>query len=159
MRPEVFKMIDRVVAIDPDCQKIQCQGQVPLESSIFEGHFPGHPIMPGVLLIEAMAQTTGWLILARNRFSHMPFLAAVKEAKLRSFVLPGENLDLFSELVHDGSGYAMAKTEVKKEGESKAICSAELAFRVLPWPEGKMKAVVLKVAEHVQFPLADYADA
>ena len=55
MRPEVFKMIDRVVSIDPSLEKIHCQGLVPEESSIFEGHFPGHPIMPGVLLIEAQA--------------------------------------------------------------------------------------------------------
>ncbi|MBB6309350.1 3-hydroxyacyl-ACP dehydratase FabZ family protein [Xanthobacter tagetidis] len=157
MRPEVFKMIDRVVTIDPSLDTIHCQGLVPQESSIFEGHFPGHPIMPGVLLIEAMAQTTGWLVLARNRFERMPFLASVKEAKLRTFVLPGANLDLYSRIEHEGSGYVVAKTEAKLDG--KQICSADLSFRVLPWPEGKMKAVVLKVAEHVSFPLADYADA
>ncbi len=42
--------------------------------------------MPGVLLIEAMAQTSGWLVVALNRFERMPFLAAVKDAKLRTFV-------------------------------------------------------------------------
>ncbi|MBN8918327.1 MULTISPECIES: 3-hydroxyacyl-ACP dehydratase FabZ family protein [Xanthobacter] len=157
MRPEVFKMIDRVVAIDPSLQKIHCQGMVPEESSIFEGHFPGYPIMPGVLLIEAMAQTTGWLVLARNRFEKMPFLATVKEAKLRTFVLPGQNLDLYSEILHEGSGFVVAKTNATLEG--KPICSAELTFRVLPWPEGKMKPVVMKVAEYVSFPLADFADA
>ncbi len=157
MRPEVFKMIDRVVSIDPSLEKIHCQGEVPQESSIFDGHFPGHPIMPGVLLIEAMAQTTGWLILARNRFEKMPFLATVKEAKLRTFVVPGQNLDLHSQILHEGSGFVVAKTHATIEG--KPICNAELTFRVLVWPEGKMKAVVMKVAEHVGFPLQDYADA
>lgn len=157
MRPEVFKMIDRVVAIDPSLAKIHCMGQVPEESSIFEGHFPGYPIMPGVLLIEAMAQTTGWLVLARNRFDRMPFLATVKEAKLRTFVLPGQTLDLYSEILHEGSGFVVAKTQAMLEG--RLVCSAELTFRVLPWPEGKMKDVVRKVAEHVSFPLAEFADA
>ncbi|MFG1401907.1 3-hydroxyacyl-ACP dehydratase FabZ family protein [Xanthobacter sediminis] len=157
MRPEVFKMIDRVVTIDPSLNKIHCQGLVPQESSIFEGHFPGYPIMPGVLLIEAMAQTTGWLVLARNRFERMPFLATVKEAKLRTFVVPGQNLDLYSEILHEGSGFVVARTQAMFEG--KLVCSAELTFRVLPWPEGKMKAVVMKVAEHVSFPLTDFADA
>ncbi|OYX14603.1 MAG: beta-hydroxyacyl-ACP dehydratase [Rhizobiales bacterium 32-66-8] len=157
MRPEVFKMVDRVVAIDSTNKTIHCQGMVPQESSIFDGHFPGYPIMPGVLLIEAMAQTTGWLILARNRFEKMPFLATVKEAKLRTFVLPGQNLDLYSEILHEGSGFVVAKTHTTLEG--KPICSAELTFRVLSWPEGRMKATVLKVAEHVQFPVADYVDA
>jgi len=157
MRPEVFKMIDRVVSIDPSLNKIHCQGLVPQESSIFEGHFPGYPIMPGVLLIEAMAQTTGWLVLARNRFDRMPFLATVKEGKLRTFVVPGQNLDLYSEILHEGSGFVVARTQALIEG--KLVCSAELTFRVLPWPEGKMKAVVMKVAEHVSFPLADFVDA
>ena len=46
--------------------------------------------MPGVLLIESMAQTSGWLIIGTHQFERMPFLAAVKEAKLRTFVAPGE---------------------------------------------------------------------
>lgn len=157
MRPEVFRMIDRVVSIDPSLNKIHCQGLVPEESSIFEGHFPGHPIMPGVLLIEAMAQGTGWLILARNRFERMPFLATVKEAKLRTFVVPGQNLDLHSEILHEGSGFVVAKTHATIEG--RPICAAELTFRVLPWPEGRMKPVVMKVAELVSFPLKDFVDA
>ena len=48
--------------------------------------------MPGVLLIEAMAQTSGWIILALSRFERMPFLAGVKEAKFRNFVMPGTGL-------------------------------------------------------------------
>lgn len=157
MRPEVFKMVDRVVAIDPGLETIQCEGLVPEESSIFEGHFPGHPIMPGVLLIEAMAQTTGWLVLARNRFDKMPFLATVKEAKLRTFVVPGQMLDLHSRILHEGSGFVVAQTKALIAG--KPVCNAELVFRVLPWPEGRMKDVVLKVAERVEFPVADFANA
>ena len=48
--------------------------------------------MPGVLLIEAMAQTSGWLLIARTQFERMPFLAALKEVKLRTFVTPGQAL-------------------------------------------------------------------
>ena len=48
--------------------------------------------MPGVLLIESMAQTSGWLLVALMKFERMPFLAAVKEAKMRGFVSPGELL-------------------------------------------------------------------
>ena len=68
------------------------EATVPTASTIFEGHFPGYPLMPGVLLIEAMAQTAGWLVVAANRFERMPFLAAVKDAKLRTFVTPGQVL-------------------------------------------------------------------
>ena len=50
--------------------------------------------MPGVLLLEAMAQTSGWLIMVLQKFQRMPFLAAAREAKFRGFVLPGATLDL-----------------------------------------------------------------
>ena len=49
--------------------------------------------MPGVLLIETMAQTSGWLLVAMNGFKRMPFLAAVKEAKFRTFVTAGRTPD------------------------------------------------------------------
>ncbi len=60
--------------------------------------------MPGVLLIEAMAQTSGWLLIALTKFERMPFLAAVKEAKMRRFVKPGDLLMIEAKLVHEGSG-------------------------------------------------------
>src|SRR5512133_1838929 len=107
MQLEYFQLIDRVVELDLGERTIRSEARVPLTSTIFEGHFPGHPLMPGVLLIEAMAQTAGWLVIAATRFERMPFLAAVKEAKLRTFVKPGELLSLRAELVHEGSGYAM----------------------------------------------------
>src|SRR3954454_1738521 len=109
MRIEYFQLIDRIVDLDLDARIIRVDAQVPDESTIFEGHFPGHPLMPGVLLIESMAQTAGWLVIAATGFSRMPFLAAVKEAKLRTFVTPGQVLALNAELVHDGSGYAVTK--------------------------------------------------
>ena len=93
MRLEYFQLIDRVVDLNLADRTITCDATVPTKSTIFEGHFPGYPLMPGVLLIEAMAQTSGWLLVALNRFERMPFLAAVKEAKLRTFVTPGQRPD------------------------------------------------------------------
>src|SRR3954453_8631377 len=120
MRLEYFQLIDRVVALDLKQRTIKVEAQVPVESTVFEGHFPGHPLMPGVLLIESMAQTAGWLVIGLMRFERMPFLAAVKEAKLRSFVRPGAKLDLTAEIVHDGSGYAVTKASAASNG--KTIC-------------------------------------
>src|SRR5215469_9007379 len=113
MQLEYFRLIDRIVELDLGERTIRSEAKVPLTSSIFEGHFPGHPLMPGVLLIEAMAQTAGWLIIAATGFSRMPFLAAVKEAKLRAFVRPGQTLSISAELIHEGSGYAMAAASIK----------------------------------------------
>src|ERR1700742_5310341 len=111
MHLEYFQMIDRIVDLKVGEKTIAVEAQVPQQSTIFEGHFPGYPIMPGVLLIESMAQTSGWLLVGLMKFERMPFLAAVKEAKMRGFVAPGELLTVEASVVHEGSGYAM--TEAK----------------------------------------------
>ena len=101
MHLEYFRLIDRILEFDPAGRTIRAEAIVPTQSTIFEGHFPGYPLMPGVLLIEAMAQTAGWLIIGATKFTRMPFFAAVKEAKLRAFVTPGQSLALSA---NDGSG-------------------------------------------------------
>jgi 3-hydroxyacyl-[acyl-carrier-protein] dehydratase len=136
MRLEYFQLIDRIVNLKLADRKISSEATVPTESTIFEGHFPGYPLMPGVLLIEAMAQTSGWLVVALNRFERMPFLASVKEAKLRTFVKPGERLAIDSHLAHDGSGYAVTTAKIKCNG--KLICDATLTLRVLDFPNAEM---------------------
>ena len=68
MRIEYFQLIDRITELNLAELTIRAEATVPTTSTIFEGHFPGHPLMPGVLLIESMAQTSGWLIIARTRF-------------------------------------------------------------------------------------------
>src|SRR5436305_14299770 len=122
MRIEYFQLIDRIVDLDLAQQTIRTEAPVPATSTIFEGHFPGYPLMPGVLLIEAMAQTSGWLLIAITKFARMPFFAAVKEAKLRSFVTPGQQLALSGKLVHEGSGFAVTKAEIRCEG--KLVCNS-----------------------------------
>ena len=82
MNLEYFQLITRIETVDRATGTVETLARVPLESTVFEGHFPGHPLMPGVLLIEAMAQSSGYAILAINGFSRMPFLSAVREAKL-----------------------------------------------------------------------------
>src|SRR5260221_12697403 len=90
MHLEYFKLIDRILDLNTAEKTIVAEARVPETSTVFEGHFPGHPIMPGVLLIESMAQTPGWLLLALRRVERMPLLAAAKEAKRGGCVSPEE---------------------------------------------------------------------
>ncbi len=150
MRIEYFQLIDHIVELDLDGRTIRVDAQVPSESTIFEGHFPGHPLMPGVLLIEAMAQTSGWLVIAVTKFERMPFLAAVKEAKLRSFVVPGQLLSITAELLHEGSGFARTKATVTVAG--KPTCESELTLRVMPFPDPRLRANMEAMAARIGFP-------
>jgi 3-hydroxyacyl-[acyl-carrier-protein] dehydratase len=112
--------------------------------------------MPGVLLIEAMAQTSGWLLVAMNRFERMPFLAAVKEAKLRSFVMPGQLLSIDAHLAHDGSGYAVVDAKIRAEG--KLVCDATLTLRVLDFPNPEMEQEMRKRAAAIGLSVEAPAD-
>ena len=147
MRLEYFQLIDRIVDLDLAGRKITAEAIVPTESTIFEGHFPGYPLMPGVLLVETMAQTAGWLVVAANRFERMPFLAAVKDAKLRTFVKPGDRLSIDAQLVHDGSGYAVIEATIKCAG--KLICDASLTLRVLDFPNEDMAKKMRETAAQI----------
>ncbi len=156
MRLEYFQLLDRVVDLKRADRRISCEATVPTESTIFEGHFPGYPLMPGVLLIEAMAQASGWLVVALNRFERMPFLASVKEAKLRTFVKPGERLAIDAHLAHDGSGYAV--TEAKVTCEGKLVCDATLTLRVLEFPNAEMAKRMREIAAKIGLKAEALAD-
>ncbi len=150
MRLEYFQMVDRITALDPEGRTIRAECLVPQSSPVFEGHFPGHPLMPGVLLIETMAQTGGWLVLATLRFQRMPFLAQVKEAKLRAFVVPGQPLQAEARLVHDGSGYAVVAGGISSDGRK--VAEAEITYRVVPFPNETLRAQMLENARRVAVP-------
>jgi|SRR5436853_1945130 len=156
MRLEYFDLIDRILEIDIENRKICAEGIVPTESPVFGGHFPGFPLMPGVMLLETMAQAAGWLVIGITEFTRMPFLAAVKEAKLRSFVTPGTTLNVEAVIVHEGSGFAVTTARVRIE--SKLVCNCEITFRLVPFPNPQLRAAMLQRAVAIAFPMETVAD-
>jgi 3-hydroxyacyl-[acyl-carrier-protein] dehydratase len=150
MHLEYFQLIDRITDLNVREGTITVEAQVPQQNTIFEGHFPGHPIMPGVLLIEAMAQTSGWLLIALTRFERMPFLAAIKEAKMRNFVVPGELLTIEASLVHEGSGYAITTAKVRVGGQLR--CNASITFGVVAFPNPELRGYMDAMAKRIGFP-------
>ena len=152
MRLEYFQMVDRIVALDLEARTVRADCVVPDASPVFEGHFPGHPLLPGVLMIETMAQTGGWLVLAMLRFRRMPFLVQVKEAKLRAFVVPGQVLEAEARLLHDGSGYAVVTGSITSG--QRRVADAEITYRVVPFPNETLRAQMLDTARRVAVPEA-----
>lgn len=157
MRLEYFELVDRIVALDPQAGTIAAECVLPEASPVFEGHFPGHPILPGVLMIEAMAQTGGWLVMAKLGFERMAFLASVKEAKMRRFLVPGQPLRVEATLLHDGSGYAVASARILAEG--RGVADTEITYRVLPFPNPTLRASMLVAARRVAVPAELLPDA
>lgn len=157
MRLEYFQMVDRIAALDLEAHTLAADCTLPEESPIFEGHFPGYPIMPGVLMIETIAQTGGWLVMAGLRFRQMAFLAAVKEAKMRSFLVPGQKLRCEATRVHDGSGYAVASGRITADG--KLACEATITYRIMNFPNPALRGGLLEVARRVGVPAELMDDA
>ncbi|HEV7305726.1 3-hydroxyacyl-ACP dehydratase FabZ family protein [Ensifer sp.] len=144
---EYFQMIDRVETVDLSAGRLTARSVVPEKSPVFEGHFPGYPLVPGVLLIETMAQASGFLVLAATNFAAMPFLMSVDGAKMRTFVEPNAELDIEAFLEHDGSGFAVTKAKITSAG--KKVCDAQLKLRTMPFDQVPLGDIVRKRAGEV----------
>ena len=108
--------------------------------------------MPGVLLTEAMAQSSGWLLLGVLKFERMPFLAIIKEAKMRGFVSPGQLLTIDAKVEHEGSGFAVTKAKARIGKELK--CSAEITFGLTPFPDPAFRVHMDAMANEDRIPAA-----
>ncbi|OLP43795.1 3-hydroxyacyl-ACP dehydratase FabZ family protein [Rhizobium oryziradicis] len=144
---EYFQMVDKVESVDLSGPTLKAQSVVPEKSPVFEGHFPGMPLVPGVLLIETMAQASGLLVLAVTDFASMPFLMSVDGAKMRSFVEPNAVLDIEAYLEHEGSGFAVTKAKITCEGKKVADC--QLKLRTMSFSEIPLGDIVRKRAEDI----------
>lgn len=140
MQLEYFQMIDRIANVDLDAKQLNAVSTVPDESTVFEGHFPGHPLVPGVLMIETMAQASGILIMHTIDFEKIPLLAGVKEGKLRDFVGPKTELEIKAEIEHEGSGFAVTRAEIRSG--KKRVANAQLTFTIMPFPSPELQDMI-----------------
>jgi 3-hydroxyacyl-[acyl-carrier-protein] dehydratase len=149
MRLENFQMLDGIETLDTEQASLVAVAHVPLHSPIFDGHFPGHPIMPGVLLLETMAQAAGYLLMTLNGFARMPFLASAKTANFRSFVMPGSTLKVNASRIHSGSGYAVMATSLECGGQ--CVSDAQLTMRIMAFPCDGLEQHVRREGQRLGF--------
>jgi 3-hydroxyacyl-[acyl-carrier-protein] dehydratase len=113
-----FLMIDRLVHLEPGKAATAIKN-VTINEPFFRGHFPGHPIMPGVLIAEALAQTGGLAFASGEENPdesggfRLPILAKIEDMRFRSAVLPGDQLWLHAEVLRAFESLAMVKVEAK----------------------------------------------
>src|SRR5437762_5574301 len=113
-----FLLVDRVIEFVPR-ERIVGIKQVSINESFFQGHFPGAPVMPGVLVIEALAQCGAILALREieDRDSKLVFFTGIKEARFRRPVVPGDTLVLEVTALRTGSRMQRTRGEAKVEGQ------------------------------------------
>lgn len=121
-----FLLVDRVLEIEPNV-KITAIKNVTINEQFFVGHFPGNPVMPGVLIIEAMAQTAGILAYKSGIQGRHVYFLTIEKAKFRKPVTPGDQLRFEVKVVHSRgsvwkfSGEAYIGDKLAAEAEFSAM--------------------------------------
>lgn len=124
-----FLLVDRLVELEVGTRGVGYKN-VTINEPFFEGHYPGMPIMPGVLMIEAMAQVGALVLLSDPKFrDSKPLIVGIEKARFRRRVVPGDRLDLTAEVVWFRRGIGAMKGRATVDGEVAA--EAELQFKVL----------------------------
>ncbi len=125
-----FVLLDRVIKIEGQ-ESLTALKNVTINEPFFNGHFPGHPVMPGVLQLEAMAQAAGVLLLRRaSSESKVAFFMSADKVKFRKPVVPGDQLIIKAELIKV-RGDKLATAAVSCSVADKEVSSANLMFSVV----------------------------
>ncbi|AUX11772.1 3-hydroxyacyl-[acyl-carrier-protein] dehydratase FabZ [Latilactobacillus sakei] len=119
-------LIDRVLSFAPGEFAI-ARKNVSINEAVFQGHFPGNPVLPGVFILEAMAQTGAVALLTLDQFKgRTAFFGGVKSAKFRRVVRPGDTLEIKVTLEKLKDRIGVGKAIATVDGEK--ACTAELTF-------------------------------
>lgn len=121
-----FLLVDQVLEVEPD-KSITAVKNVTCNEPFFNGHFPGYPVMPGVLIVEALAQTAGVLILKSKDYDpqrDLFFLAGVNNARFKRPVVPGDRLTLHATITRNKLD--LWKFDCVAKVDNEVVCSAEI---------------------------------
>lgn len=121
-------LIDRITELVPGVRAVGYKN-VTNNEPVFTGHFPGNPLLPGVYMIEALAQLGGTVVLEPGEFSRKtPYLAGIDKVKFRRPVVPGDRLDMEARLGKTRRNIGWVTVEASVDGQ--LACSGELMFSI-----------------------------
>lgn len=126
-----FLLVDRIVEYDPDARRIVGLKAVTSTEWFFAGHFPGQPVMPGVLQVEALAQTMAVFVARQPGFGdRIGLFAGIDEVRFKRVVVPGDTLRLEVTMERLGSRFGRGRGVASVEGET--ACEGLLSFIIPP---------------------------
>jgi 3-hydroxyacyl-[acyl-carrier-protein] dehydratase len=115
-----FLLVDKIVEIEPGKRAVGIKN-VTANEPFFQGHFPDYPVMPGVLIVEALAQTAGIAVAVTEELKRrIGLFAGIEEFKFKRQVLPGDTLQLEAEIISQKLGVVKAQVKAVVEGKTAA---------------------------------------
>ncbi len=129
-----FLLVDRVIELEPGQRAVGLKN-VTMGDPFFQGHFPGYPVMPGVLIVEALAQVGAVALLTTDDFrGKLALFAGIDNVRFKRQVKPGDTLRLQVELGQIRRSVGTGTGEATVDGE--LACRGEFMFAVVPAPNG-----------------------
>ncbi len=123
-------LVDRILEVEPG-KRARGLKNVTMNEPHFQGHYPGLPIMPGVLIVEAMAQAGAVILLADDNFVGLvPVIGSIDDVKFKKPVIPGDTLILDVELLWFKANIGRIKCEASVDGKN--VAQMELTFKLIP---------------------------
>ena len=124
-----FLLVDKIVEVEPGKKAVGIKN-VTVNEPFFQGHFPGNPIMPGVLIVEALAQTAGIAVaVEEQQKGKLGVFASIDELKIKKQVLPGDTLRLEAEILSNRMGVVKARVLATVDGKTAA--EGEIKFAMI----------------------------
>lgn len=125
-------LVDRILELEPMVRAVGYKN-ITANEPVFTGHFPGNPLLPGVYMIEALAQLGGTVVLQPGEWERkIPYLAGIDKAKFRKPVTPGDTFMMEVRVVRSRKTIGWVSANATVDGQS--VCSAELMFSIVEDP-------------------------
>ena len=123
-----FLLVDKIIEITEDKRAVGIKN-VSVNESFFQGHFPQEHVMPGVLIVEALAQVGAVLLLSKEvNKGKIAYFAGIDKCKFRKKVIPGDTLTLEIDMIKARINYGVGKAIATVDGQ--IVCEAELSFMI-----------------------------